>query len=164
MSDVSAGDNGKTEMADAVRSVAADEVAALMPVLRIDLERLVRIPSIAFPGFPPEPLVQAHDLVVDLLRDAGAEHLETLSLPDTAPVITGEIPGPPRVLRRSCCTATTTSYPRESNPTGARRRSSPTSAMALSTGAGPRTPRPTSSRTSAHCVRGGGGHRWGSSS
>lgn len=94
MSDVSVGDNGDAPVVDAARSAAADEVAALMPALRTDLERLVRIPSIAFPGFPPEPLAQAHDLVVDLLRDAGVEQLETLSLPETAPVITGEIPGP----------------------------------------------------------------------
>jgi hypothetical protein len=36
-------------------------VASLMPQLRSEVERLVRIPSIAFPGFPPEPLFDAHD-------------------------------------------------------------------------------------------------------
>ncbi|MFD7164611.1 hypothetical protein [Streptomyces violascens] len=45
-------------------------VDALMDGLRADLERLARIPSIAFPGFPPEPVRQVHDLVVGLLRGA----------------------------------------------------------------------------------------------
>ncbi|MEU8960300.1 M20/M25/M40 family metallo-hydrolase [Streptomyces sp. NPDC048491] len=69
-------------------------VDALMDGLRADLERLARIPSIAFPGFPPEPVRQAHDLVVELLKDAGVEHVERLDLPDTAPIIYAEIPPP----------------------------------------------------------------------
>ena len=66
-------------------------VDALMDGLRADLERLARIPSIAFPGFPPEPVRQAHDLVVELLRDAGVERIERLDLPETAPVVYAEI-------------------------------------------------------------------------
>ncbi|PJM97939.1 dipeptidase [Streptomyces sp. CB01201] len=69
-------------------------VDALMDGLRADLERLARIPSIAFPGFPSEPVRQAHDLVVELLKDAGVEHVERLDLPDTAPIIYAEIPPP----------------------------------------------------------------------
>ncbi|MFG3282208.1 M20/M25/M40 family metallo-hydrolase [Streptomyces sp. NPDC048111] len=69
-------------------------VDGLMDGLRADLERLARIPSIAFPGFPPEPVHQAHDLVVELLRGAGVERVERLDLPDTAPVIHAEIPPP----------------------------------------------------------------------
>ncbi|CAM5604761.1 M20/M25/M40 family metallo-hydrolase [Streptomyces xanthochromogenes] len=69
-------------------------VDALMDGLRADLERLARIPSIAFPGFPPEPVHQAHDLVVELLKEAGVEHVERLDLPDTAPVVYAEIPPP----------------------------------------------------------------------
>lgn len=37
---------------------------ALMEGLRADLERLAAIPSVAFPGFPPEPVLEAHDLIV----------------------------------------------------------------------------------------------------
>uniref|UniRef100_A0AAU2UW62 M20/M25/M40 family metallo-hydrolase n=1 Tax=Streptomyces sp. NBC_00003 TaxID=2903608 RepID=A0AAU2UW62_9ACTN len=69
-------------------------VDGLMGGLRADLERLARIPSIAFPGFPSEPVCQAHDLVVELLRDAGVERIERLDLPGTAPVIYAEIPPP----------------------------------------------------------------------
>ena len=34
----------------------ADKAAALMPELMQDLEKLVAIPSIAFPGYPSEPV------------------------------------------------------------------------------------------------------------
>ncbi|MER7174381.1 M20/M25/M40 family metallo-hydrolase [Streptomyces mesophilus] len=69
-------------------------VDGLMDSLRADLERLAAIPSIAFPGFPPEPLEQAHDLVVELLRGAGVQHIERLDLPDTAPAVYAHIPPP----------------------------------------------------------------------
>ncbi|MFI1680121.1 M20/M25/M40 family metallo-hydrolase [Streptomyces sp. NPDC020607] len=69
-------------------------VDGLMDGLRADLERLAAIPSIALPGFPAEPVEEAHDLVAGLLRDAGVPHVERLDLPDTAPVIYGEIPPP----------------------------------------------------------------------
>ncbi|MFJ6792870.1 M20/M25/M40 family metallo-hydrolase [Streptomyces sp. NPDC091268] len=67
---------------------------ALMDGLRADLERLAAIPSVAFPGYPPEPVQEAHDLIVSLLRDAGVPVIERIDLPDTAPVIYGEIPPP----------------------------------------------------------------------
>ncbi|MCX4667948.1 M20/M25/M40 family metallo-hydrolase [Streptomyces sp. NBC_01381] len=66
----------------------------LMDTLRADLERLAAIPSIAFPGFPAEAVFAAHDLVVELLRGAGVPTVERLDLPNTAPVIYGEIPPP----------------------------------------------------------------------
>ncbi|MYW66414.1 M20/M25/M40 family metallo-hydrolase [Streptomyces sp. SID8379] len=70
------------------------EVDRLMDGLRADLERLAAIPSIAFPGFPAAPVHEAHDLLVGLLRDAGVDRIERIDLPDTAPVIFGEIPPP----------------------------------------------------------------------
>lgn len=69
-------------------------VDTLMDGLTADLERLAAIPSVAFPGFPAEPVRQAHDLLVDLLRGAGVERVERLDLPDTAPVIVAEVPPP----------------------------------------------------------------------
>ncbi|GAA0596613.1 M20/M25/M40 family metallo-hydrolase [Streptomyces crystallinus] len=69
-------------------------VDGLMDGLRADLERLAAIPSIAFPGFPPEPVREAHDLVAELLRDAGVPYVERLDLPGTAPVVYGQIPAP----------------------------------------------------------------------
>ncbi|WP_371775368.1 M20/M25/M40 family metallo-hydrolase [Streptomyces sp. NBC_01438] len=69
-------------------------VDTLMDGLTADLERLTAIPSVAFPGFPAEPVRQAHDLLVDLLRGAGVERIERLDLPDTAPVVVAEVPPP----------------------------------------------------------------------
>ncbi|WP_437086877.1 M20/M25/M40 family metallo-hydrolase [Streptomyces sp. enrichment culture] len=69
-------------------------VDALMDGLQADLVRLAAIPSVAFPGHPPEPVREAHDLVASLLRDAGVPVVERLDLPDTAPVVYAEVPPP----------------------------------------------------------------------
>lgn len=73
-----------------------DAVAALMPRVRAWLDRLVAIPSVAFPGHPPEPLFAAHDLVVELLGEVGATDVRSLTIEGkTAPVVVAEVPGPP---------------------------------------------------------------------
>jgi acetylornithine deacetylase/succinyl-diaminopimelate desuccinylase-like protein len=73
-------------------------VRGLMPELEQDLARLVAIPSVSAPGYPEETrpaLLEAHSAVTELLRGAGVQELGSLELPDTAPVIVGEIPAPP---------------------------------------------------------------------
>lgn len=72
-------------------------IAGVMPELKADLARLVAIPSISSPGFPEPrgPILDAYELVASLLREAGVRNVGALELPDTAPVITGEITGPP---------------------------------------------------------------------
>lgn len=88
-------------MADHSLGGANDEdlrarVHDLMPGLKDDLKRLVRIPSIASPGYPEEELFKAHDLVIELLRDAGVEQIGDIRIEGKiAPVVTAEIPGPP---------------------------------------------------------------------
>jgi cysteinylglycine-S-conjugate dipeptidase len=75
----------------------AETGAALMPQLKSDLARLVAIPSISAPSYPEAthaPLLEAYEEVVSLFRDAGARMLDPLELPDTAPVVLGEIPAP----------------------------------------------------------------------
>jgi cysteinylglycine-S-conjugate dipeptidase len=82
--------------AEGTRAVAPT-VGSLMPQLKGELARLVAIPSVSAPGFPEETrpaLLEAHEAIVDLLRDVGVERIGSLELPDTAPVITGEVPGP----------------------------------------------------------------------
>ena len=69
-------------------------VDGLMDGLIEDLKRLTAIPSIAFPGYPPEPVHEAHDVLAGLLRDAGVPATQDLVLPGTAPVLTGHIPPP----------------------------------------------------------------------
>jgi acetylornithine deacetylase/succinyl-diaminopimelate desuccinylase-like protein len=75
-----------------------EAVRADAPRIRSDLERLVALPSIAFPGFPGEPLTEAAELVAGLLRDAGAPSVRTVDVPDEAPSILAEWPGSPTVL------------------------------------------------------------------
>ena len=75
-----------------VRDLQA-EVDGLMDGLRADLERLAAIPSIAFPGFPAEPVREAHDLLVGL-SGGRCRALERIDLPDTAPSSSATIPPP----------------------------------------------------------------------
>ncbi|WP_320668950.1 M20/M25/M40 family metallo-hydrolase [Patulibacter defluvii] len=63
--------------------------------LQDDLERLVRLPSVAFPGFPPAPVREAADLTAALLADAGLEGVTQIDVPDAAPAVFAEIPAPP---------------------------------------------------------------------
>src|SRR4051794_26990851 len=78
----------------------ASTVAASIPRLKHDLARLVGIPSISAPNYPESThgaLLEAYEEVVALCRDAGVQILDPLQLPDTAPVVIGEIPAPPGV-------------------------------------------------------------------
>jgi acetylornithine deacetylase/succinyl-diaminopimelate desuccinylase-like protein len=68
-----------------------------MPRLKEDLARLVAIPSLSEWGYPAHTrpaLLEAHQAVLELLRDAGVRTFTSLELEGTAPVISGEIPAP----------------------------------------------------------------------
>lgn len=58
------------------------------------LERLIRIPSIAFPGFPEAPVREAADVTVALLREAGIADVELIDVPGAPPAVFAEIAGP----------------------------------------------------------------------
>jgi acetylornithine deacetylase/succinyl-diaminopimelate desuccinylase-like protein len=71
--------------------------SSLIPQLKDELARLVAIPSVSAPGYPEETrpaLLEAHEAIAGLFRDAGVERVDALELPDTAPVITGELSPP----------------------------------------------------------------------
>ncbi|MEW6554066.1 MAG: dipeptidase [Actinomycetota bacterium] len=72
-----------------------DAVAAMMPEVREDLERLVRIPSVSLEGFPPEPLREMADAVVKLATSVGFANVRLMDMPDGYPTVLGEIEGPP---------------------------------------------------------------------
>lgn len=66
-----------------------------MPATRADLDRLVRIPSIAFAGFPPEPPRAAAAAVTDILQGAGLDDVRLLDVPDSPPAVFAQLPAPP---------------------------------------------------------------------
>jgi acetylornithine deacetylase/succinyl-diaminopimelate desuccinylase-like protein len=76
--------------------VVSQTVSSLMQGAKDDLARLVAIPSISSVGYPEprKPILDAYELVVELLRDAGVDDVHALELPDTAPVVVGGIPAP----------------------------------------------------------------------
>jgi acetylornithine deacetylase/succinyl-diaminopimelate desuccinylase-like protein len=79
------------------QGLTPENITTLIPKLKDDLGRMVTIPTASSPGFPEETrpaLLEAHQAIVGLSREAGVERFSTLDLPDTAPVITGEIPAP----------------------------------------------------------------------
>ncbi|WP_052488423.1 M20/M25/M40 family metallo-hydrolase [Streptomyces sp. 150FB] len=65
-----------------------------MDGLRADLVRLAAIPSVAFPGFPAEPVLEACDMVAGLLEDAGAGPVRRLEVPGAPPVLLADVPPP----------------------------------------------------------------------
>ena len=71
----------------------AHSVAGLMPGVRADLERLVRIPGCAFDGFPREDIDRAATEVERILRDAGYPTVTRIE-PGGSPAVYAEAPGP----------------------------------------------------------------------
>jgi acetylornithine deacetylase/succinyl-diaminopimelate desuccinylase-like protein len=76
-------------------------VEALMPQVRADLERLVRIPSVNFPGYDLAPVHECAEAVAELLRDAGAADVQLIPSSSGVQTVLAEVAGPagsPRVL------------------------------------------------------------------
>jgi acetylornithine deacetylase/succinyl-diaminopimelate desuccinylase-like protein len=70
------------------------KVAGMMPKLLADLEDLTRLASVAFPGYPPEPVHQMADRAVEVMRDAGFHNAELQAVPDGYPPIYATVTGP----------------------------------------------------------------------
>ncbi len=70
-------------------------VEALMPQVRADLERLVRIPSIHFPGFDLAAVHDGAEAVAQLLREAGASDVELIPSASGVQTVKAEVAGPP---------------------------------------------------------------------
>ena len=69
-------------------------VSEMMPKILADLERLVAIPSIAFPGFPPEPVHRMAEETLALFKGVGFENARLMDVPTGYPPVYGEIQGP----------------------------------------------------------------------
>jgi acetylornithine deacetylase/succinyl-diaminopimelate desuccinylase-like protein len=78
-------------------------VAEQMPRTIEDLSRLVRIPSISFPGYDPAPVRRSAEATAEILEAAGFRGVRLIELPDGVdhPAVFGEVaglPGAPTVL------------------------------------------------------------------
>ena len=68
---------------------------------RRELEALVRIPSVSFPGFPAEEVKKSAEAVARLLARCGLERVEILEVEGAHPYVYGERirrPGAPTIL------------------------------------------------------------------
>ncbi len=72
----------------------ARRIDDLMPEVRADLERLVRIPSVNFPGFDQAEVIRCAHACADLLRAAGADP-ELIPSSSGVPTVRADVPGPP---------------------------------------------------------------------
>ena len=72
----------------------AEGAAALMPEVIERLETLVRIPSVAFPGFDPAPVHEMGRAVVELFEAAGATGVSLVDVPDGYPCVFADLAGP----------------------------------------------------------------------
>ena len=75
---------------DALRA----RTAAAFGALRADLEALVRIPSVSNAEFDQAHVAASADAVVALLRGAGLDDVQVLSVPSGAPAVVGRRPAP----------------------------------------------------------------------
>ncbi|SDH70140.1 Acetylornithine deacetylase/Succinyl-diaminopimelate desuccinylase [Leifsonia sp. 98AMF] len=66
----------------------------LMPDVLERLAELVRIPSVAFPGFDPDPVHRMGEAVVRLFKDVGAFDARLLDVPGGYPCVYADLPGP----------------------------------------------------------------------
>jgi acetylornithine deacetylase/succinyl-diaminopimelate desuccinylase-like protein len=72
-------------------------IAADMPRITADLERLVRIPSVGHPGHDPANVRASAEATAEILGTAGLQDVRLIELGDGAghPAVFGEIPAPP---------------------------------------------------------------------
>jgi acetylornithine deacetylase/succinyl-diaminopimelate desuccinylase-like protein len=79
-------------MSDVDDAVAT--AAAIMPTVLERHAELVRIPSVAFPGFDPGPVHRMGQAVVDLFTEAGVTGVGLLDVPGGYPCVYADVPGP----------------------------------------------------------------------
>jgi acetylornithine deacetylase/succinyl-diaminopimelate desuccinylase-like protein len=64
------------------------------PTVRADLERLIRIPSVSFPGYDTEQVRRSADATAEILTECGLEGVRFLEIDGAHPAVFGEIPAP----------------------------------------------------------------------
>jgi acetylornithine deacetylase/succinyl-diaminopimelate desuccinylase-like protein len=71
-----------------------DRIAGDMPRTTRELERLVRIPSIGYPGYDPAHVRASAESTREILEGSGVEGVRLLELDGGHPAVYGEVPGP----------------------------------------------------------------------
>ena len=71
-----------------------EKVSTLMPGLLADLEELIAIPSVSFPGYPSDPMDAMAERTLQMFRDAGFDDARLMEVPSGYPPIYGEVRGP----------------------------------------------------------------------
>jgi len=69
-------------------------ISGLMQGIRADLERLVRIPSVGFPGFDHSHVLASAKATAEILGAAGLKDTRLIEVPGGHPAVFGEIPAP----------------------------------------------------------------------
>lgn len=72
-----------------------ESVAKVMPSVRADLERMVRIPSVSADPTAGQHMAASAELVATLLRAAGLSDVEILTVDGGQPAVVGRRPAPP---------------------------------------------------------------------
>ncbi|HEV8087344.1 MAG TPA: M20/M25/M40 family metallo-hydrolase [Actinomycetota bacterium] len=68
--------------------------AAMMPTIKEELDQMVGVASVAFPGYPPEPVHQMAETVLGLFKAVGIENATLQEVPTGYPPIYGTLDGP----------------------------------------------------------------------
>jgi acetylornithine deacetylase/succinyl-diaminopimelate desuccinylase-like protein len=67
-------------------------VTSMMPGIRADLEKLVRLPSVSLPGFPRKPVRETATAVTELLKASGFANARKVEISGGNPMVFGEMP------------------------------------------------------------------------
>ena len=71
------------------------KVRSMMPGILEDLKDLITYPSVAFPDYPPQPVLDMANATVATLRRYGLQDARLLEITPGYPAVYGEIPAPP---------------------------------------------------------------------
>jgi acetylornithine deacetylase/succinyl-diaminopimelate desuccinylase-like protein len=75
-------------------AAARAAVESAFPLIRRELDQLVRIPSVSAAGFDPQPVRKSAEATAAWLRRSGFRNARLLEVPGSHPAVYGTLPGP----------------------------------------------------------------------